>query len=174
GITYDVYVHPERDPGCLLRGHDFLRPFNLRYSHALVVFDRDGCGQEAKARADLELQVEGLLSRAGWDDRAAAVVIDPELEVWVWNASPHVENALGWDAGTTALKEWLKQKGWLPEGDLKPTHPKKAVEEALRVARKPRSSSLFHQLAQRVSTDRCVDPAFLKLRSVLSRWFSRE
>ena len=23
-VTFDLYVHPERDPGCLLRAHDFL------------------------------------------------------------------------------------------------------------------------------------------------------
>ena len=34
-ITADIYVHPEKDPGCLLRGHDFLRPFCRQYEHVL-------------------------------------------------------------------------------------------------------------------------------------------
>jgi len=152
-ISCDLYVHPERDPGCLLRGHHFLKPFAHRYAHALVIFDRDGSGREEEERAALERQVEERLSSSGWDDRAAAVVIDPELEIWVWNDSPHVESALGW-SGDMSLRGWLTQKGWLPEGAAKPAQPKMAVEEALRLARRPRSSSMYHELARRISTDR--------------------
>ena len=170
-ISCDLYVHPERDPGCRLRGHHFLKPFAHRYAHALVVFDREGCGREDEERASLESQVEDRLSSSGWDDRAAAVVIDPELEIWVWNDSPHVESALGW-SGEMSLRGWLMQKGWLREGESKPAQPKTAVEEALRVARRPRSSSMYHELARKVGTDRCVDAAFLKLKQTLVRWFS--
>lgn len=169
-ISCDFYVHPERDPGCRLRGHDFLRSFAHRYTHALIVFDREGSGRDVE-RAALEREVEGRLSSSGWEDRAAAVVIDPELEIWVWTDSPHVEKVLGWQA-PEPMKDWLRQKGWLPEGETKPSQPKAAVEEALRLARKPRSSSIYNQLAQQVSTGGCVDPAFLKLRQTLSRWFS--
>jgi hypothetical protein len=72
-----------------------------------------------------------------------------------------------------SLRGWLTQKGWLPEGAAKPAQPKTAVEEALRLARRPRSSSMYHELARRISTDRCVDAAFLKLRQTLVGWFSR-
>ncbi|HBL30816.1 MAG TPA: hypothetical protein DD490_28610 [Acidobacteria bacterium] len=171
-FSHELYVHPERDPGCFHRGHDFLKSFALRFAHSLVVFDREGCGQEAIERLVLETQVEARLSSAGWKDRAAAVVIDPELEIWVWNDSPHVETVLEWDPKGLPLKDWLRQKGWLEAGRRKPTHPKAAVEEALRLARKPRSSAIYHQLAQRVSVERCEDPSFLKLREVLARWFS--
>ena len=139
----------------------------------MVIFDREGSGQEAADRSDLEQQVELRLSSSGWNDRAAVVVIDPELEIWFWNDSPHVEAALGWEAGDLSLRDWLRKKGWLPEGVSKPTQPKRAVEEALRISRKPRSSSVYQQLAQRVSIDRCVDPSFLRLRQILTRWFSR-
>jgi hypothetical protein len=172
-ISWDLYVHPERDPGCFLRSHHFLRPFVHKYSHALVLFDRDGCGQESLDRGALEQQVESRLFEAGWGTRASAVAIDPELEIWVWNDSPHVATALGWEASESSLREWLREKGWLPEGRIKPTQPKSAVEEALRISRRPRSSSLYLQLAQRVSFDRCEDSSFLKLRQVLSRWFFR-
>jgi hypothetical protein len=89
----------------------------------------------------------------------------------VWADSPHVESALGWSEAMT-LRGWLMQKGWLQEGESKPVQPKMAVEEALRRARRPRSSSMYQELARRVSTERCVDAAFLKLRETLSRWFS--
>jgi hypothetical protein len=172
-MSWDLYVHPEHDPGCRGKSHEFLRPFFRLYSHALVLFDRDGCGQESLDRATLEQKVEARLFGAGWGDRAAAVVIDPELEAWVWNDSPHVAMALGWEGGERSLKEWLKEEGWLPEGRTKPTQPKDAVKKALRIARRSPSSAIYQQLAQKVSFDRCVDASFLKLRQVLSRWFSQ-
>lgn len=55
-LSYDVFVHPERDPGCLLRGHDFLRTFVSRYTRAIVMLDRHGCGQEQLPREVLEEQ----------------------------------------------------------------------------------------------------------------------
>lgn len=116
-ISCDLFIHPERDPGCLLRSHLLLQPFVHSHSRALVLFDMDGCGQESLGRAALERQVEARLFGAGWGDRAAAVVIDPELEVWVWNDSPHVAKALGWEDGESSLKEWLKEKaGFLKTG----------------------------------------------------------
>jgi hypothetical protein len=78
---FDSFVHPEKDPGCLLRGHEFLRPFHKQYSHALLVFDLEGCGRTDVPREDLEGEVEQRLSQSGWDDRAAAIAIDPELEI---------------------------------------------------------------------------------------------
>ena len=44
-LAFDYYVHPQRDPGCFLRGHDFLQPFYRQYRHALVMLDREGCGR---------------------------------------------------------------------------------------------------------------------------------
>ena len=50
---FDTYVHPERDPGCFLKGHDFLRPFYRTYSYAMVMFDCEGSGRENNAREEL-------------------------------------------------------------------------------------------------------------------------
>ena len=173
-LTFDIFVHVERDPGCLNRAHDFLRSHSRRYRHALVMFDHDGCGQEKKDRTTLEQQVEAQLAQAGWDDRAAAVVLDPELEIWVWSDSPHVEKALGWQDRTPELRSWLVTSKLLAAGEAKPKDPKRAVEEALRIVRKPRSSTVYQDIASSVSFEGCTDAAFLKLRDTLTRWFSAE
>jgi hypothetical protein len=91
-----IRTHPEHDPGCYLNAYDFLRAFRNRYAHAMVIFDREGCGNDSLLREGLESEVEGTLARTGWADRARAVVIDPELESWVWSDSPEVDIALGW------------------------------------------------------------------------------
>lgn len=111
-LQTDVYVHPERDPGCFLRGHDFLHPFFNRYAHALLILDRQGSGRESSCREDLESEAEKRLSQSGWNDRAAAVVLDPELEIWVWSDSPHVGRVLGWPKGRPSLRTWLREQGF--------------------------------------------------------------
>lgn len=173
-ITSDIYVHPERDPGCLLKAHHFLRPFLEDHDHALVMFDLQGCGREALTRQKLETEVEGNLSRSGWADRAACVVIDPELENWVWSDSPQVDRVLGWKGRNPSLRDWLRQQGHSTDDGDKPNRPKEAVEDALRVVRKPRSSALYRELAESVSLERCLDPAFMKLKELLAKWFPRQ
>jgi len=170
-VTVDSFVHPHHDAGCRLTAHNFLRPFTNRYAQALVMFDRVGSGHEPASRNELERQVESQLSASGWGERGAAVVLDPELEAWVWTDSPHVAAILGWQQRDPNLRTWMVQKGFLTESETKPIQPKEAMETALRDAGKPRSSSLYAQLAAQVSLERCSDPAFLKFKGVLQSWF---
>ncbi|MFA7059937.1 MAG: hypothetical protein WC156_03875 [Pedobacter sp.] len=165
------HVHPEHDPGCLLRGHMFLNLFVHQFAHALILLDREGCGQEIRPREALEAEIETRLSQSGWGNRAASIVIDPELEIWVWSDSPHVDSVLGWEGKNLALRHWLQQSGFLAAGQVKPERPKEALELALRTARKPRSSSLYLQLAQKVNLERCIDQSFIKLKTILQEWF---
>lgn len=170
-ICHEVYAHPQKDPGCLGQCHCFLRNHIHRCAHALVLFDREGCGREGETCDALEQHVRHRLAQSGWGDRADAVVLDPELESWVWSDSPHVESALGWRGRGPGLHSWLVQEGWLTAGAHKPTRPKEAMEAALRLAGKPRSSAIFQQLAGSVSLDRCTDPAFGRFKAILQGWF---
>jgi hypothetical protein len=167
---YVLYVHPQRDPGCLRKASGFLRPYASAYEHALVVFDRSGCGKDLVAREDLEREVEQALANSGWAARARAIVIDPELENWVWSDSPQVDCALGWSARLGGVRAWLREKGYCQSTE-KPVRPKGALEAALQVVGKPRSSALFQTLAASVSLSRCADPSFAKLRLTLRTWF---
>lgn len=166
------YIHPERDPGCLLHSDAFLRPFVRRFSHAIVMFDREGCGQETRTRADLERHVESELSRSGWGDRAAVIVIDPELEDWVFSDSTEVDAAMGWKGKNPTLRIWLETQRYLKVGGIKPARPKEAMEAALRHVRMPRSSSIYGDLGRQVGFGRCTDSAFHKLKATLREWFS--
>src|SRR5438034_5293261 len=94
-IDARVLVHSRHDAAVLRESHDFLRSYQHVAAYALVAFDRRGCGR-VEPREDLEKSVETNLAQNGWGGRAAAIVIDPELEVWFWSDSPHVEAALGW------------------------------------------------------------------------------
>lgn len=173
-VDSTIFVHRARDPGCLKEGDLFLRPFSRRYRHALLMFDKEGCGREGATRENLEADLESRLARSGWNDRSAAVVFDPELEVWVWSDSPYVERLLGWTGRSPDLRSWLSEKGYWTTGRPKPECPKEAVEEALASAGIPRSSSLYLELARRVGLGRCIDPAFAKFKATLQNWFPQE
>ncbi len=170
-VDHRIYVHPARDPGCLGQGHEFLRPFTGLFGHGLVLFDRDGCGREDCSREELEILVEGRLQTSGWDDRARAVVIVPELEIWVWSDSPHVAAALGSKDDIPTVRRWLTDQHLWAEGRSKPDDPKGAMEKVLRINGRPRSSAIYENLARKVSLQRCQDGAFLKLRETLVAWF---
>jgi hypothetical protein len=165
-----IYVHPERDPGCATRPHEFLRGFAAQYRHALVVLDHQGCGREKTPPEELENAIEEQLKQSGWA-YSAALVISPELENWVWSASPHVNTVLGWSDKEVSVQQWLEQCGEWALSSPKPDDPKRALERALREVRKQRSSSLYAELAKLVSLERCTDRAFLKLKTTLGTWF---
>jgi hypothetical protein len=173
-VTFVIRTHPQRDPGCYRRAHEFLGPFHNLYAYAMVLFDREGCGNQTQPRETLEAEVEDRLAHAGWRHRARVVVPDPELESWVWGDSLHVDEALGWAGRTPALRSWLIERGLLEGHQTKPGRPKEAMEAALRAVRKPRSSAIYQELAAKVSFRRCADPAFLKLRNILQGWFPAE
>lgn len=170
-ISAVFYIHPGRDSGCLLHADAFIRPFVRRFAHAIVMFDREGCGKEDKTREELEQQVASALSRSGWSDRAAVIVIDPELENWVFSDSPEVDAAMGWSGNNPLLRTWLEDQNYLAAGEIKPVRPKEAMEAALRHVRMPRSSSIYRRLAEHVGIGRCTDNAFQKLKATLRAWF---
>lgn len=172
-IQPDFYIHPGKDPGVFDNADEFLRSFAQSHQYALVLMDREGSGQEKNlSRVEMEERIEQALGRCGWEDRASAIVIDPELDLWVWSDSPNVAHELGWAQHQPDLSTWLRDHGFLKDTARKPTRPKEALEAALREVRVPRSSAIYRALAEKVSLAKCTDPAFGKLREVLVNWFS--
>lgn len=168
-FTVDRFV--KRDPGCYRESHEHLRSFIHQFDYALVLFDRHGSGGESRTRIRLEKEVEQKLSRNGWADRSAAIVLDPELEVWVWSDSPEVDRILGWAGRDPELRSWVRTKGLWRKNAAKPDDPKKAMLDALRAVGTRRSSAVFGQLAAQIGVGRCTDAAFTKLKNVLQQWF---
>ena len=171
-ITFDVHRHVERDAGCRSDCHNYLCLWLSEYRHAMVLFDHEGSGREHLEREQLEGEVEAVLRINGWEDRAAVIVLAPELEAWVWSDSPVVDQVLGWKGRTPDLRAWVQSAtDFWHTGKAKPERPKEAFDAALRKARKQHSPSVFEDLAMQVSLDRCIDPSFGKFKRVLQGWF---
>lgn len=171
-LKFAVVAHPHRDPGVRQTCHNFLRPFLRRASHALVIFDREGCGAGAQSRQEIEDEVQRRLDANGWSERSAVIVIEPELEAWIWADWQACQAALALQPSSADLRSWLLRSGYLPHGHpRKPSRPKEAFEAVLRRLGRPRSSSLYGAIAEHASFESCRDPAFEKLRSTLANWF---
>ena len=172
-IDFDIERHPNRDSGCRTDAVEYLRPFLRSYRHALVVFDHHGCGS-SDSREAIQQDIGQNLMRNGWEDRARVIVIEPELEVWVWADSPEVSQVLGWGSRYRELRRWLASENMWPAGRPKPHDPKEAMERAMRHRRTPLSARKFRELADTVDFDGCKDSAFNELQATLRAWFPRE
>jgi len=170
-IRHLIRRHQGRDPGCRTLGVDFLRMYSSTVSHAVLIFDLHGSGGESVGATLLETDLEARLSANGWQDRAAVIVIDPELENWVWSQSPHVDRVVGWTGRIPSLRDWLVSESLAVDARSKPIDPKEAFHRALRTAQKRPSPALYRELAGRVSFDQCSDRAFVKLVDRLRTWF---
>lgn len=169
-VDYLLVVHPNHDPGCYETGDQLAAAFRAECNHALVVFDRDWQGAPSSDADVLASHVEQKLTTT-WRDCARCIVIDPEVEQWVWSDSPHVAEAVSWPGSTADLRAWLQGECLWPDGATKPPDPKAAFLKALRKVRKPPSSAIFARLASTVSFGRCSDSAFLRVLATLRGWF---
>lgn len=173
-VEADIFVEPQHDPACARYGVEFIANFSRQYDHGLLMFDHRGSGMETISPMALQNKLNQKLAHSAWGERAKAIVLAPELEVWIWNDSPHIDEVAGWKNRNPSLRPWLIDNGWLQKGEVKPARPKEAFDQALRAARKPRSASLYEQIAKKVSLRRCKDASFLELKRLLSQWFRPE
>lgn len=175
-ITYDVWNYPNHDSGCVSEGVAYLNGFYGRYSHALLMFDYEGCGKELRfTPSELEASLLRQFQEGLWKADARVIVITPELESWIWSDSPHVSDIIGWKDTLPAFKQWLQTQGWLPDANrTKPKKPKEAFRAALYAAHTTPGAHLFQQLAEKVSFKACTDPAFVKFCQTLREWFPQE
>ena len=170
-VSFSVDRHLQRDSGCRSDAVERLRKFIRDNRYAIVVFDKHGSGNPVESRESIRNDVELALSQNGWEDRCRAIVIEPELESWIWNGSRHVPEILGWQGNYGSLRGWLAGLGLWSSEDPKPSDPKRALRAVLRRTRTPLSAKLYRRLAETVTLDRCVDPAFNEFKSTLRRWF---
>jgi hypothetical protein len=168
---HDLFHNPlEKDGGVHRRCHDILRPYLNTHRRALVVIDQQFGGE--RPADDVRVEIEQRLNSNGWAGRAAAVVIDPELEVLLWQDNVNVERALRHQGGS--LRALLAADGRWPDGDPKPRAPKDVIQKLVRTNRAGAPMVVYSQIARTVSTAGCEDPAFLRLRHALRAWFPAE
>ena len=159
----------DNDPGIFTRAHELLGPFLSTHRHAVVVLDAQWDG--SPGAAGIRTHIESLLFANGWGTKQCAViVIEPELENWIWQRSIHVARGIGFDSIENMFTDADLQRAW-PDGQYKPSYPKETLEAILRKNRIPRSSAIYKNITAQVSVSDCCDSAFLQLAGKLREWF---
>ncbi len=169
-IDHEFRTHIGRDGGVRTSGAEVLAREHRRFSHAMLLLDHEGCGVEMNETA---AEVEAVLDaqmQAQWGPRGKAIVIAPELDVWIWGADNALQQALDWPL-PGSIRDWLRGRGFDFDVHGKPLRPKEALEAMVPVHRQPRSSALYERITRRISLRNCHDAAFVRLRLTLSAWF---
>jgi len=168
--TYDIIVAAgDHDPGLYTRAHETLRPYLNTHHHAVVVLDAEWDG--SPGTADIRMHIESMLSANGWkSDHIAVIVIDPELENWIWQRNVHVAKAIGFGSLRDLFTDTDLRNAW-PEGQHKPSSPKETLITVLRKNDIPLSASIYKKITKQVSVSDCSDRAFLQLVEKLRNWF---
>jgi hypothetical protein len=158
-----------KDPGLFKHAHDIARPFLATHERLVVLLD--SAWQGSRGRSAIEEELRKRLQQNGWSsDRCEVVAIEPELEAWAWSDRRALFEALSQDLRegdrhlwkATVEKETVVARLSDPEAELA------KLRERHRI---PASSAQFRRFAKFARIDRCADPAFVRLREALRRWF---
>lgn len=168
-FTCEFRSHMGRDGGVRTSGSDVLARETQRFGHALMLLDFEGCGHDNDDPMDLEVKLDQRLSTQ-WGLRAKAIVISPEVDVWLWGNDALLREILRWPKDQ-AIRDWLGDEGFAFNADDKPVRPKEALDALRCVLKKPRSSALYAKVTGRLSLQNCRDAAFIRLRNQLRLWF---
>ena len=168
-FTYEFRSHMGRDGGVRTSGSDVLAGEVQRFGHALMLLDFEGCGHANDRPLELEEQLDQRLC-AAWGERAKAIVISPEVDVWLWGNDDLLRELLRWPEDG-AIRDWLRNRGFTFGPDDKPVRPKEALDAMRGVHKQPRSSALYAKVTSRLSLQNCRDAAFIRLRNQLRVWF---
>lgn len=168
-FTYEFRVHMGRDGGVRTTGADVLAREATRFSHALMLLDFEGCGQELDNSLVVEAQLDEKL-RSVWMGRAKAIVIVPEVDAWIWGNDDVLRDVLHWPQDG-AIRAWLRDKGFEFNADDKPVRPKEALDAMRPIHKQARSSATYEKVTKRISLQNCTDLAFVRLRTQLQSWF---
>lgn len=167
----DLFNNPlEKDGGVHMRCHEILRPYLKTHKRALVVLDQQFGGE--RPAEEVRVEIEQRLNVNGWDGRAAVAVIEPELEVLLWQDNVNVERALRHHG--PSLRRLLADDGRWPDSESKPPAPKELIQAFIRTNRAGAPVAVYSKIASVVSTAGCVDPAFHRIRDALCVWFPAE
>jgi len=160
------------DPGVYTRAHELLRTYQSSHRYAVIVLDNawEGSPGVEKIRANISANMELV----GWQtNRFVVIVIDPEIEAWMWQDNPHVARAFGFSL-RPSLRDWLCKQALWPADSPKPPDPKLAFEKTLKVSKAKIPSVVFKKICSGISFKYCVDDAFGLLKNTLQKWFPDE
>ena len=162
----------QNDPGLFTRAAELVQVFRRTHHKVVIVLDCDWDGSPGQAA--IISQIEEHLMTSGWArERILVIAIEPELEQWIWQDSPILDDELR-HAGPDSLRAALDARGLWPAHLPKPPSPKEIFNQIRHENRVKKSSSVFKRIAATVPVGACQDSEFHKLAAQLRSWFPAE
>ena len=124
---------------------------------------------KGQTAVEVEAQLAAELALV-WQDKAKAIVIDPELETWIWGSDNALQAALDWPL-LQSIRAWLTQQSYAVGSNGKPDQPKAAFGALVPVQELPRSSAPYESITLKISLESCQDEVFQRLKHTSRRWF---
>jgi hypothetical protein len=167
-------VGGDTDGGIWKHAADNLRPFRAKYEHAVVILDADFAPNPG---ADvLRQDISAAMLRSGWPtERFLVVIIEPELEAWLWAPNLNVAQAFGF-GDFERLRAALERENVWNRGEAKPHDLKAARNFAAKQGGKKTGGPIFKAVFSTISQaacERCEERGFICLRNALQEWFPR-
>jgi hypothetical protein len=174
----DLIKHPRKDPGVYQDGHNYLKSYLGTHQYAVLMVDfafddnlNSACfGQFCE---DIKTKMRSV----GWpDERFFIMVINPELEVLMWQSDTRrIEHIFDYKGQPGGLRAWLQERNLWDEGLSKPQDPKAAIDKVRgqNWGRKKTHSQIFKRIAKDVSFRGCEDESFNGLLQQIKVWFPR-
>lgn len=172
GPTADMIESELGDGDVHVNAPEILRRYTSTHERALVFLDQQFGGE--RPAAQIYAEIHGDLVK-DWDPAAVEVIVfEPEVEAWLWQRdNPHIATLFGFEAGRhgTTVDAVLGDRGIWPTDEPKPRDPKRATEVMRQLCRTRWSSKKFAQIANEISDKGCTDPAYLRFKETMLRWF---
>lgn len=175
GIRHVTFEFDLRFNTVRTQGPNIARERRRRFPYVICLWDHRGSGQEHKPASQVQGKVQAHLNGNTLKGCSKAIVIDPELEIWLWQ---------DWTAIAVALKVEEKQLAkWLKNYQQRqfPTHsvqelvqrfPQEALEAVVQQAGEKPDSALYGRIADAANFELwSKEPSFRQLRRTLRRWF---
>lgn len=175
----DLFNHPHKDPGVYGEAHNFLKLYIDTHQHAVVMLDFDfNDNLHNKNYDEFCQEIIGNMVSAGWpEDRFYVMVINPELEMLMWQENTQgIESIINYPGQQGSLRQWLSEHNLWPDDAPKPPDPKAAIDKVRNQCwgRKKTHSQIFKRIAKDVSFRGCQDQAFVGLWRQLQTWYPVE
>lgn len=148
------------------------------FKHFLCLWDHKDSGKGNEPPSQVQDELQEHLNRRRLQNREKALVIDPELEIWLWQDKKAIARVLGISQKQLArcLNRW--QSANFPKRTLEQIlskFPKEALEEVCQEAREKLTAALYQRIAHTADLSLWAsEQGFQQLCQTLLNWFSAE
>lgn len=177
----ELQFEPLREPQVEFRRHssevctsgaEVARSLKRQYSHFLLVWDHEGSSHQAQGRPPNRAQgmVQAQLNTYSLKDCSKAVVITPELEIWLWSDLNAIAQVLQKPQEDIQKQlEELQNK----EGLTYASKPKETLQMVAAWSNERADSDLYERIAEQSDLNKWLQQhsSFKSLTRALRRWF---